>query len=1099
MPTTPPTDRPETAPPETAAPETARLAALDRYGILDTPAETGFDDIVALASEICGTPVALVSLVTGDRQWFKARVGFDPCETPIAQSVCAHALEQPGLLVIPDLTQDPRTRDNTLVTGAPFLRFYAGARLETPEGAPIGTLCVIDHAPRPGGLAPRQAAALERLARQVMGQMALRRAVAERDDAVRTLREAGTRHRQILDSAVDYAIVTMDLDGIVTSWNLGAERIVGWTAAEMCGRPADAFFTPEDVAAGIPEREMRAAREVGRGADARWRRRKDGSPFFGLGEMMPLRAADGTLVGYLKILRDRTEQHRADARSRAAEEALAASEERMRLAVEATGIGIFDYAPQTDVLRWDERVRDLFGVGPDEAVTYAGSYLAGLHPDDRAAADAAVRAATDPAGTGMFDIEYRVRPRDGAATRWLAARGKSTFADGRQTRFVGTVRDVTVRKTAELAVRATEERYRLVTRATNDAIWDWDLVSNHVLWNESLHSAYGYDLATVGTTGEWWLDHVHPDDRARVEADIRSTIAGTEDEWSHEYRFRRADGTVADVLDRGYMVRGKRGEPIRMIGAMLDLTERKRDERRLHAMNAMLEERVEERTRERDRTWSVSQDLMVVIDAEGVFRAVSPAATRILGWLPEEMLGCGVRDFVHPEDGAVTAEAIAHAAGQALPPFENRYRHKDGGYRWMSWVSVPEGALIYATGRHVTAEKEQAQALSRAEEALRQSQKMEAVGQLTGGLAHDFNNLLTGISGSLELLQNRVSQGRLTEIDRYVNAAQGAAKRAAALTHRLLAFSRRQTLDPKPTDVNRLVAGMEDLVRRTIGPEITLEVVASAGLWPAMVDPSQLENALLNLCINARDAMPDGGRITIETANRWLETHAARERDLEPGQYLSLCVSDSGTGMSADVIAKAFEPFFTTKPIGQGTGLGLSMIYGFARQSGGQVRIYSEVGTGTTLCIYLPRHYGPAEEGDAAPDLSAAPRGEQGQTVLVVDDEPTVRMLVAEVLEDLGYTAIEAADGSAGLKLLRSDIRVDLLVTDVGLPGGMNGRQMADAARVTRPGLKVLFITGYAENAVLGNGYLEPGMQVLTKPFVMEALASRIKDLIAKG
>jgi CheY-like chemotaxis protein len=342
-----------------------------------------------------------------------------------------------------------------------------------------------------------------------------------------------------------------------------------------------------------------------------------------------------------------------------------------------------------------------------------------------------------------------------------------------------------------------------------------------------------------------------------------------------------------------------------------------------------------------------------------------------------------------------------------------------------------------------------------------------------------------------------MAQGRVTDLDRYINAAQGAAKRAAALTHRLLAFSRRQTLDPRPTSVNGLIAGMEELVRRTVGPAVTIEVVGAVGLWTALVDPNQLENALLNLCINARDAMPEGGRITIETANKWLDVRAARERDLEPGQFLSLCVTDTGTGMTPEVIARAFDPFFTTKPLGEGTGLGLSMIYGFARQSGGQVRIYSEVGQGTTVCLYLPRHYGEAEARDGEADLAHAPRAEQGQTVLIVDDEPTVRMLVTEVLEDLGYTAIEAADGAAGLKVLESDVRLDLLVTDVGLPGGMNGRQMADAGRVVRPSLKVLFITGYAENAVLGNGYLEPGMQVLTKPFVMEALAGRIKELIA--
>ncbi|MGI4796364.1 MAG: ATP-binding protein [Janthinobacterium lividum] len=384
----------------------------------------------------------------------------------------------------------------------------------------------------------------------------------------------------------------------------------------------------------------------------------------------------------------------------------------------------------------------------------------------------------------------------------------------------------------------------------------------------------------------------------------------------------------------------------------------------------------------------------------------------------------------------------------------------------------------------------------RVEDALRQSQKMEAVGQLTGGLAHDFNNLLTGITGSLELLQTRVVQGRIKEIDRYVDAAQGAAKRAAALTHRLLAFSRRQTLDPKPTDVNRLVAGMKELVHHTVGPGVSVEPVAGVDLWTTLIDPSQLENALLNLCINARDAMPAGGKLVIKTDNRCLDQRAAQERELPAGEYVVLSVSDNGTGMPPDVIARAFDPFFTTKPIGMGTGLGLSMIFGFARQSGGQARIYSEVGQGTTVCLYLPRHLSVAVDVGVAAELYEAPRAAHDETVLVIDDEPVVRMLVAEVLEDCGYTAIKAADGVAGLQVLRSDVRIDLLVTDVGLPGGMNGRQVADAARVARPDLKVLFITGYAENTVLSHGHLEPGMHIMTKPFPLDALAVRIQELI---
>jgi len=543
-------------------------------------------------------------------------------------------------------------------------------------------------------------------------------------------------------------------------------------------------------------------------------------------------------------------------------------------------------------------------------------------------------------------------------------------------------------------------------------------------------------------------------------------------------------------------LRDESGQIAGLFCACTETTSKVRGEQALRAQEAILEARVVERTAELDRVWRNSRDLLLVADPAGIFRALNPAWTAVLGYDLSEMVGRSFQDFIWPEDRALAQLGLDRAAAKDnLSGFENRYRHKDGTPRWISWSTSVEGELIYAYGRHITAEKEHAEALRRMEGQLRQSQKMEAVGQLTGGLAHDFNNLLTGVSGSLELLQARIAQGRLNDVDRYVNAAQGAAKRAAALTHRLLAFSRRQTLDPKPTSVNRLVRGMEELIRRTIGPEITLEAVEAGGLWATLVDPGQLENALLNLCINARDAMPGGGKITIETANKWLDAAAARERDLPPGQYITLCVSDTGTGMAPDVIARAFEPFFTTKPIGMGTGLGLSMIYGFVRQSNGQVRIYSEVGQGSNVCLYLPRHLGTEEITGSLPELTQAPRAEQGETVLVVDDEPTVRMLVTEVLEDLGYTAIEAADGTTGLRILQSDVHLNLLVSDVGLPG-MNGRQLAEAAREIRPDLKVLFITGYAENAVLGHGHLEHGMHVLTKPFAMETLVIRIKELI---
>ncbi len=359
-------------------------------------------------------------------------------------------------------------------------------------------------------------------------------------------------------------------------------------------------------------------------------------------------------------------------------------------------------------------------------------------------------------------------------------------------------------------------------------------------------------------------------------------------------------------------------------------------------------------------TWNENPDLLGVLTGDGYFESCNPTWYTTLGWTEEEILNTSILALIHPDDVERTACGFEEVkAGQPILRFENRYRCKDGQYRSISWVAALDAGKVHCSGRDMTAETEARAELASAQEAVRQSQKMEAVGQLTIGIAHDFNNLLAGMSGSLEMLGTRLRQGRLNEVERYIAAAQSAASRAARLTHRLLAFSRRQTFDPRPTDIDRLVADLEDLIRRTVGPGVKIEVVGTTDLWNTLVDRNQLENAVLNLCINARDAMPDGGSLMIETGNRRIDERHARECGLPPGQYVSIGVSDTGTGMTPDVIAQAFEPFFTTKPIG--TGLGLSMIQGFARQSGGQVRIHSEVGNGTMVRLYLPRHLGEAE------------------------------------------------------------------------------------------------------------------------------------------
>ena len=539
-----------------------------------------------------------------------------------------------------------------------------------------------------------------------------------------------------------------------------------------------------------------------------------------------------------------------------------------------------------------------------------------------------------------------------------------------------------------------------------------------------------------------------------------------------------------------------------------DVTTRRRAEDALRQLNENLEARVAEALAERQLLIDIVEGTDAFVQVAGTdfrWRAINKAAAdefeRIYGARPK--VGDSMLDLLadQPEHRAAVQAVWSRAlAGEEFVD-TLQFGDPERDQRWYEMRFNPlrdgNGAIIgaYQFVYDVSDRLREQERHLQTEDALRQAQKMEAVGQLTGGLAHDFNNLLAGISGAFEMIRTRLAQGRAGDVERYLSAGQGATRRAAALTHRLLAFSRRQTLSPRPIVVNRLLGDLAELVRRTVGPGIAVETVAAGGLWSALVDANQLENALLNLCINARDAMPNGGKITIETANKWLDERAARERGLEPGQYVQVCVSDTGIGIGKDILERVFDPFFTTKPIGEGTGLGLSMVYGFARQSHGHVRIYSEVGQGTNVCVYLPRHVGDDDTDDAAAPTGGGTASE-GQAVLVVDDEPTVRMLIHDALVDRGYATIEAADGAAGLCVLESRARVDLLITDVGLPGGLNGRQVADAARRLRPELKVLFITGYAENAVLNHGHIERGMELLTKPFAIDDLTSRVARLL---
>ncbi|WP_420227671.1 PAS domain-containing protein [Pigmentiphaga litoralis] len=611
---------------------------------------------------------------------------------------------------------------------------------------------------------------------------------------------------------------------------------------------------------------------------------------------------------------------------------------------------------------------------------------------------------------------------------------------------------------------------------------------------------YWYDYTGRTNTGvpvDDWIEAVHPADRATV-MDTWQRALATGQGCELELRFLRASdhtwrwfkAQAAPLFDDDGVI-----ESWLVIAFDIDLVVAARND--LSRSQRRLESAVAERTAERDRLWRLSNDLMFVMNFDGAVQSVNPAWTRQLGWASDELVGRDMLRLAHPDDIGVAASVLARLRkGFPAPRFVCRCRHKDGTYRTLAWTALPGEGVIHGLGLDLTAETQALAELEVAQDALRQAQKMEAVGQLTGGIAHDFNNLLAGILGALEIIQRQSARG-VNDIDRYVRMAMASANRAAALTHRLLAFSRRQPLAPKSLDASALVQGLSELLLRTLGENVRLDLATSSDLWRTRCDPHQLENAILNLAINARDAMPEGGTVTIITEN--LDLHAndySWYPAVPAGRYVSLTVSDTGVGMTAEVASKAFEPFFTTKPFGQGTGLGLSMIYGFTRQSNGYIKIFSEPGKGTSVRLYLPQCDADDDEPSADAPVTVEPRAAAPAIVLVVEDNPEVRVLVVDVLTDMGFKVLRADDGTAGLALIEATPKLDLVVTDIGLPG-LNGRQMIDAARTRRPDLKALLMTGYAESAVAAKQELGPNTELITKPFAMHALSKKVVAMLA--
>lgn len=793
----------------------------------------------------------------------------------------------------------------------------------------------------------------------------------------------------------------------------------------------------------------------------------------------PIHDSQGTVTGIFVEGVDVTSSH-------VAAQALAESNDQLARAQAAGGVGMFTLDLARNQVTVTPQLCRIFGL-PEQACVAPQVFEDLVISDD---AHLVSNLTTRTQGDLPLKTEYRIRRPDNGEVRWIARSAEFQCDEhGQRVRLVGVVQDVTERHQAQQVLRESEEKFRTFAQVMPNHVWTSPPDGQLDWFNEQTLAYSG--LSHDQLAGQGWVQIVHPDDLQRASLDWAQSVSSGQ-VYEIEFRIRRADGVYRWHLVRAQPIRSLGGSITRWVGTNTDIEDQRQASEALLAMNATLEQRIEERTAERDRVWRNSQDLLVVLGGDGILRDVNPAWTRILGFSREEIIGQHLDTLIEPEDQAATLNALAYATRDVLVQFENRFRHKDGGHRWFSWTASPDSnGLVYGSGRHITAEKEAAAALQGTQDALRQAQKMEAIGQLTGGVAHDFNNVLQVIGGNLQLLREATRHDESAQ--RRVEAALAGVDRGAKLALHLLAFARKQPLAPDVLNIGLRLPDLDDMLRRVMGESIELKTCIASELWNTFVDSHGLENVLLNLAINARDAMNGVGQLTLETGNVDLdEDYALNHPDVAPGQYVMIAVSDTGSGMPPSILNRVFEPFFTTKPEGHGTGLGLSMVYGFIKQSGGHVKIDSQVGHGTTVKLYLPRSH--QTQQTMLPEFSGPVTGGD-ETILVVEDDPQVRETVVAILSELGYTVLKSADALGALTILQSGVTIDLLFTDVVMPGTLRSPELAQQARELHPDIEVLFTSGYTEDAIVHGGRLDPGVALLSKPYRREDLARKIRHM----
>ena len=885
-------------------------------------------------------------------------------------------------------------------------------------------------------------------------------ALVTEQTALKHANTALARDRQILDSAIDHAIVAFDLAGRITRWNAGARHVFGWTEEAMLGEDGARLLADAERGAQALRDQLRAAMDGQCASAEGWHVRASGERFWAASEVTLLRGADGAPAGYVGVLRDRSEQHRANA-------ALRESQQRLDQAQAAGGVGTFTVELATGMVFTTSGFNRIFGL-PDEPYIDIASLEALVIPEDQDQRSSAVDRADQ---SSKLHVEYRIRRFNDGARRWILRRADfERDGNGVADRMVGVVQDITERKAAELAALESAAQFHTLTQALPNLVWTAN-ADGALDWMNARACDYS-GLEAGALLGRGWMAIVQPDDVPEAARMWRNCVASGA-YYETEYRIRRADGQYRWHLVRAFPQRGPNGRIKRWIGTSTDIDERKRLE--THNKRAL------------NRIWGLSQELMLICDFGGMISAVNPSATRLLGWSEEQMLGKLLSEFVHPDDMASTAAEVGRLSeGVTTLAFENRYRASDGSYRLLDWTAVPDNGMIHAVGRDVTRERA-------AEEALRQSQKLEAIGMLTGGVAHDFNNVLAVVRTSIDLL-------RLVPLDverrkRYMDAISDAVTRAAKLTGQLLAFARRQSLQPEVFDAGRNVQMVSEMIGSLTGARIRMDFELAETACFVDADPSQFDTAIVNLAVNARDAMDGSGRLTI-TVREAAGIPAVRGQPAVQGAFVAVAVADTGKGIAPAMLTQIFEPFFTTKGSGHGTGLGLSQVFGFAKQSGGEILVDSTVGVGTVFTLYLPRAVDPGAQAiAAAPRAPGLVRG-NGRCILVVEDNQDLGMIVRQSLEELGYTTVMTTSAEQALvELERDAARFSAVFSDVVM-NGMGGFALGQEVRRRFPALPLVLSSGYSY--VLASEQ-KHGFTLLPKPYSLADLAHTLDQAINGG